>query len=152
MKIPSIKNSVASDPLKSEQILSWNLDKIKSKMSQKGYNLDELDQLEIEYKRYLILVTNYSMRLPISAPVDEMWHTHILFTKNYASLCNAIGNFIHHEPILTKEGRELLLPAYAETLYLYEKNWGKPNSKFWPPKGCVCDPEGEGSDDNGGQW
>ena len=32
-------------------------------------------------------------------PVDEMWHSFILCTREYAELCqNLFGTYIHHEP------------------------------------------------------
>lgn len=41
--------------------------------------------------------TKKSCGMP-SIIVDELWHTYILFTKEYASFCNMIGRFIHHSP------------------------------------------------------
>lgn len=32
--------------------------------------------------------------------IDDMWHTFILFTKNYADFCDKFfGEFIHHQPM-----------------------------------------------------
>jgi len=140
-----VKNSVAI-------ILNWNLEKVKMKMLSKGFDHEQLEKMEIEYKRFLTLVVKYSNRLPISSVVDEMWHTHILFTRDYENMCKELGCFIHHEPVTTEERKQALLPEYEETLSLYRENWGEPNIDFWPPQDCVCDPEGEGNDDTGGMW
>lgn len=39
--------------------------------------------------------------------IDMMWHTFILFTKDYADFCEKyFGKFIHHQPKPSKEVRE----------------------------------------------
>lgn len=56
---------------------------------------------EIEMKRYLLLrAMNLDSRFPLaSGPVDELWHTFLLFTKEYVTFCNEVaGAFIHHNP------------------------------------------------------
>ena len=38
-------------------------------------------------------------KLSPSLPVDQMWHAHVLDTKNYASDCALlVGNMVHHDP------------------------------------------------------
>ena len=135
----------------SGEILHWDLEKVKIKLAQKGHPRESIEQLETEYKRYLMLVVRYSTHLPISGPVDEMWHTHILFTRDYERLGKAVGGFIHHEPVITKSRQKSLLANYQKTLSLYEKHWGVPDPIYWPNNNCVCDPGGEGTDDTGGQ-
>ena len=47
--------------------------------------------------------------------IDEMWHTFILFTSEYASFCDThFGSYIHHRPTSRK--------VYDETIREYEKN------------------------------
>jgi hypothetical protein len=42
-----------------------------------------------------------------STDVDEVWHAHILYTRDYAQFCDQIaGRFIHHQPTSDEE-REL---------------------------------------------
>ena len=37
-----------------------------------------------------------------TADVDEVWHTHILFTEDYADFCaDYFGYFLHHKPYLS---------------------------------------------------
>lgn len=63
---------------------------------------------EIELKRYLILVADtlddedgLSM---LSTQVDNLWHTFLLFTKEYQAFCNDMfGKFIHHVPRVDKK-------------------------------------------------
>jgi len=56
-----------------------------------------------EFKKFvaiLILNDGQNRRIEmVSEIVDEVWHTFILFTKEYADFCNKVmGKFIHHEP------------------------------------------------------
>jgi len=51
--------------------------------------------------------------------MDNMWHTFILFTKDYADFCNHyFENFIHHYPILDGDA-ELPPEEYEMDLYRY---------------------------------
>lgn len=52
------------------------------------------------YKKYIqqVITTGKSVE-PESADVDELWHNHILFTRDYLEFCKTYaGYFIHHEP------------------------------------------------------
>jgi hypothetical protein len=61
----------------------------------------------LELKRYLALCAmnpqaSYGMR----GPIDELWHTFLLFTEKYASFCDQIGgNFLHHAPNTSDRSR-----------------------------------------------
>lgn len=57
--------------------------------------------VECEMKRYLALrALHPTSRFPLaSGPVDELWHTFLLFTVPYHEFCQLIaGGFIHHHP------------------------------------------------------
>lgn len=69
---------------------------------QQNYNvsLEDAKKHERELKRYLIMCaesdTHYWM---FSPEIDNLWHTFILFTKEYEFYCKEIlGKFIHHNP------------------------------------------------------
>ncbi len=56
---------------------------------------------EKELKRYLILAAeNYPKGVDMFSPqVDDLWHTFLLFTKDYKKYCEEVlGQFIHHVP------------------------------------------------------
>lgn len=82
----------------------WDLSIPKQYMVQKGiYSKDEIDEMEIEYKRYIGLVIAHG-RIPMPPKLDEFWHNHVLFTKDYAAMCEAVvGHFIHHDPSILDE-------------------------------------------------
>jgi len=75
----------------------------------------------LEFKRYMALVGLGYRRLAMLNPeVDEVWHTFILFTREYAEFCQAaFGTFIHHVPrtsrsAIPEASGPSFLDAYAE--------------------------------------
>lgn len=66
--------------------------------------------------------------------IDDMWHTFILFTKDYSDFCNHyFGEFIHHVPIdednkLSKEKFEIDLTRYLSFIY---DNLGEATLRKW---------------------
>lgn len=57
-------------------------------------------EIEVELKRYFILTAlNPSHDYGMAGSVDDLWHTFILFTKEYKSFCETyVGRFLHHYP------------------------------------------------------
>ncbi|MHB1946990.1 MAG: glycine-rich domain-containing protein [Gammaproteobacteria bacterium] len=52
--------------------------------------------------------------------IDNMWHTFLLFTRDYQNFCNDYlnGNFFHHDP-LSQKPRKGSKNKYAKELRLY---------------------------------
>ena len=65
-----------------------------------SYTDEDMNILERELKRYFVFSAfNKTGHGMYSKDVDNLWHTFILFTKDYAHFCNKyIGNFIDHVP------------------------------------------------------
>ena len=69
-----------------------------------GYDAHEIKILEKELKRYLSLVIiersmNQQTSGMYSTDVDNLWHTFILFTKEYTAFSETFtGKYIHHAP------------------------------------------------------
>ncbi|MGQ3889994.1 hypothetical protein ACQUW5_13310 [Legionella sp. CNM-1927-20] len=55
---------------------------------------------------------------PEMADIDNMWHTFILFTRDYLDFCNRYlgGIFFHHEPITSEDKSDT---NYEHELNLY---------------------------------
>lgn len=128
---------------KVSQCLEWNLEKPKKFLiARKGFDKDYVENLEIEYKRYLaIKALNPNEYFPISNSVDELWHAHILFTEDYRKMSNElIGNYFNHYPTITDDEAIELEPYYFnDTLVKYEQLFGKPSEEFWPhERGSIC--------------
>jgi hypothetical protein len=65
-----------------------------------GWSLDQVDQAEAEYRKFLQLIRrNSDDTLAPSRMVDRFWHHHILDTKKYIDDCQSLfGEYIHHYP------------------------------------------------------
>jgi hypothetical protein len=123
-----------------DTIQSWNFSPVKIFLREReGVDEETIVSLDKEYKRYMeIVAQNRHLKLPVSPPVDQFWHTHILFTRDYTNFSHqACGNYIHHQPAITETERLALAPAYKVILKIYEEMFGFPDEEFWP-RDCIC--------------
>ena len=58
----------------------------------------KIDSLINEYKKFLYICAKCDEEQTPSKEVDEIWHEHILFTKEYEKWCDFLGKKIHHNP------------------------------------------------------
>ncbi len=87
---------------------------------------------EREIKRFLALsVINSSTKYMMSGPMDELWHSFILFTKKYHDFCYLVaGHYIHHAPSSDKPND---FGGYMQLLQDYEVLFGEePPTQYWP--------------------
>jgi len=106
-----------------------------------GLSKREVEDLLVEYRRYMTMIALYpDLSIPIAGRVDLVWHTHILFTRDYAAFCaEIVGRFVHHEPTVNADERERLAPAYRQrTLQIYESLFGKLDVETWGFDAMVC--------------
>ncbi|HEY9405378.1 MAG TPA: hypothetical protein VIQ24_22195 [Pyrinomonadaceae bacterium] len=72
-----------------------------------------------------------------SDSIDRMWHTFLLFTKDYKTFCEVyLGMFINHEPF-----EQPAPAAYLETRSFAQDYFGWLDAELWPleAKGdCGC--------------
>src|SRR3989475_3918868 len=98
-----------------------------------GWSREYVNQMAIEYKRFLTLSVKYSEEtIAPSKDVDKFWHGHILDTMKYAEDCqNVFGYFLHHFPYFGMRGEEdaaNLAEAGRTTQRLYEEEFAETNS------------------------
>ena len=69
--------------------------------------------------------------------VDELWHTFVIFTREYESFCQKVaGRFMHHVPDSEDDAGRATLERYTAFLADYEKVYGEaPNPVYWPSPG-----------------
>lgn len=85
-------------------IFELNLDPIKMKLMHKdsgeGWSLDQVQRIELEYRRFLCIMKLFpNEQVAPLFDVDIFWHYHILDTMKYAIDCDHIfGYFLHHYP------------------------------------------------------
>lgn len=102
-----------------------------------GWQEDDINAAINEYGRFLQLHKKQRTGIIVPGPmVDEVWHTHILHTRDYIKFCESeFGEYLHHDPkdYSTNETHDV-----APTIKLYEETFGhKPPAKFWfglPPE------------------
>jgi hypothetical protein len=64
---------------------------------EKGLTADVAREHEREIKRFLALTAISDKGYGMQGPIDELWHTFIIFTKIYERFCKEVaGRFIHH--------------------------------------------------------
>lgn len=102
----------------------------------KGYEVDHLNLMEQEYRRFLALhLIHPEADIVPCAMVDEMWHAHILDTAAYRVDCDRIfGHFLDHFPYFGMRGEQDaqdLMDAYDQTLQHYHEAFGEPADGTW---------------------
>ena len=88
-----------------------------------------------EYLCFLELAIQFGAQQSPSHIVDQAWHIHLQFTKDYWEyLCPTILGFnLHHVPTTkSKEASEQNYKQYVNTLDNYEQLFGSPDPHFWP--------------------
>lgn len=115
--------------------------------------LETAREHERELRRFLILCAiNPCAEYGMTGPIDNLWHTFLLFTRLYAKFCGEVaGKFLHHEP--TSNNQKLSRTAYQLFLTDYEIAFEEsPPAHFWPRQaesetdcrgGCGCAKCGE---------
>jgi hypothetical protein len=108
---------------------------------------DVLKEHEREIKRFLALSAANNGKYGMRGPLDELWHTFILFTSSYARFCRLLGGgFIHHfpeSPTGRRKKNKSQNNSYAKFLADYESVFKEsPPRHLWPrPLGSeVMDP------------
>jgi hypothetical protein len=110
-----------------------------------------LKEHEREIKRFLALSAANPGKYGMRGPLDELWHTFIIFTSSYARFCHLLGGgFIHHRPEPPKKkGKKVpnskapKINSYTNFLEDYRKVFNEaPPAHLWPGRlgGEVLDP------------
>lgn len=88
---------------------------------------EEAQQCFHGLKQFFVVCTQKSGYKVVSEPIDRMWHTFLLFTKDYREFCNGyLGRFIDHAPFETP-----MPSAYLETRAVAEKIFGQLDPHLW---------------------
>ncbi len=88
-----------------------------------------------EYKKFLFIFANDHKPVSPSHPIDEAWHTHILYTKDYFDdLTKILGTMLHHEPETGKNDQteiNQLKDWYTNTLDRYHNYFEDEPKDIW---------------------
>jgi hypothetical protein len=102
-------------------------------------SLQDAKALERELKRFLILSAIHPTKsYGMMGPVDDLWHTFLLFTHLYAQFCEQVaGHFIHHVPEDPQSGpaeKRAFRRQYAAFLKDYQTVFAEPPPPWiWLP-------------------
>jgi hypothetical protein len=95
-----------------------------------------VEQAELEYRKFMALsIVDDEEHAMFSPEVDEFWHAHLMFTRDYAQFCDSVfQRFIHHEPLREDERGEDLDPGpeWQQFVRAYAPLFGSP-SFLWGP-------------------
>jgi hypothetical protein len=78
----------------------------------------------------MVVAATMPGRKVTSESIDSMWHTFLLFTKDYRTFCiDYLGKFIEHEPFETPAPW-----AYERTRNQAALMFGKLDPELWSPE------------------
>jgi hypothetical protein len=99
--------------------------------SEKSVSMKVAREQERELKRFLILFAINKQKLGMRSDLDELWHTFILFTREYTDFCNEIAGFyIHHNPKTEEDSSSN--DTHESFITNYKSLYGEePPKKFW---------------------
>lgn len=131
-------NSVATREIWSSA-LAFPMADVLVRYQKKTGTSDKLAQLhERELKRYLYLCALHpGGGWPMVITIDDLWHTFIIFTKEYHQFCQALGvPYLHHQPFVDGNDVNLteLNERYQQFRLLYRQEFGRMPSQVWPRK------------------
>ena len=73
-----------------------------------------------EYRRFSYLAMVCEHEVTPSDEVDQAWHLHLLYTRQYwGGWCETLGSPLHHGPTKGAEQRPMFKDQYQETLDFY---------------------------------
>ena len=88
-----------------------------------------------EYRRFCFLAVTASEPMTPSEEVDEVWHLHLTYTRDYwEQWCRvALGAPLHHDPTVGGPAEQARYRTqYAATLARYEAVFGPSDPAYWP--------------------
>lgn len=123
-------------------IADLDLEKVTKRLvNAEGWKPKRAQEAVTQYRNYLWLIKKYGAEqpLPPSLDIDEVWHAHVLHTREYHVDCEKIfGRYLHHDPqdfsddVAAKEQHASL---FAKTQELYKQEFGdyiyEINPKGW---------------------
>ena len=92
-----------------------------------GWSQSRAEEAAKWYRRFMKLCLLQDEKVVPPGDVDEMWHTHILFTRKYHEDCKLIfGRFLHHSPSDgTEDGKLRMEDLFQTTLSRFERLFGE---------------------------
>lgn len=111
------------------EILAYQHDRLLHRYSvDYGVSMEEANRCFAALKEFMIVCAVKPGYKVTSDPIDRMWHTFLLFTKDYKTFCEGyLGMFINHEPF-----EQPAPAAYLETRSFAHDYFGRLDAELWP--------------------
>jgi hypothetical protein len=112
--------------------------KLKKDAAKSGVHLSdaEVERGVLSLKQYYaIALLDPLNEHAVSDKVDVYWHTHMLFSEEYSSMCQeVVGGFMHHRPLDHEDKEELqkVRQLYGYTQECYRKFFNLLDTDFNP--------------------
>lgn len=134
---PAARLSPAERAARIERAMAFDMRHVLSRyVLDNGVSKQTAREHEREIKRFLLVCALNTTGKPVgmAGPVDELWHTFILFTQEYADFCEQVaGRFLHHAPAVPGDERRKLQSSYGVFQAGYAELFGElPSIEFWP--------------------
>lgn len=100
-----------------------------------AWTLEEARAAIGAYRRFCFLAAISTTPMTPSEIVDEVWHQHLIYTRDYWDVwCGQVlRTKLHHDPTPGgPDARQIYRRQYAETLAMHERFFGPPPVEFWP--------------------
>src|ERR1700680_3721946 len=87
-------------PVAISDVLRYSHPKVVDRHAQDHHVSPEIATRRFEgLKQFMVVAATIPGRKVTSESIDSMWHTFLLFTKDYRAFClDYLGRFIEHEP------------------------------------------------------
>jgi hypothetical protein len=123
----SVQNRSTRAPIE-EVLLYSNPHVIDRHLQDTGISRNEAERRFEGLKQFMLVATIMPGRKVTSPDIDAMWHTFLLFTKEYRQFCNDyLGMFVEHEPF--ESGAPW---AYDRTREKALALFGPLDDRLWP--------------------
>lgn len=104
---------------------------------EQGFTDDVIADHHRELVRFLSLCAtgiNAGKFYGMMGAIDELWHTFVIFTREYSRFCDQVaGRFMHHVPEVEGAVSEGTLEHYLAFLHDYETVYGEAApTAYWP--------------------
>lgn len=86
-----------------------------------------------ELKKFLAICAASDEPIGMAGPVDDAWHSFLMFTRDYRDFCSRLGKYIDHVPDTDEGDHAESAAGYATFLQLYELAFLEtPPAAHWP--------------------
>lgn len=123
-----------------------NYEPVKRKLAELyGYSQEHVDKgIDALKQYYTVALLDPSNPHALSSTLDPFWHTHMLFSRQYAEFCKQIvGEFMHHEPLdkTNEVAVQDVTRKYQYTMEIHPQLFTEVDKTFWPSvekAGIIC--------------